>query len=182
MADGVLERVDKLESNVRSSLSQLRHLQQLSEAELKRDTLTNLEQMRREMSDVVSRMASLAEVNALKEDLNKVFRLVGNPNGASFANGSISGVGQAQSSEAIERLEKTIKDFAEKLDKLQASIELIDVRSKVTRFEERFEALERSLSELQKSADAQHNEDKAEKKTKNGNKSIIFDDEPVEWG
>lgn len=182
MADGVLERVEKLESNVRSSLSQLRHWQQLSEAELKRDTLANLEQMRREMSDVVSRMASLAEFNALKDDLNKVFNLVGNPNGSFFSNNSSGGVQQVENNEVVERLEKTVNSCAEKLDKLQASLESIDIRSKVSQLEERLEKLERALSKAEETGGAQNIDSKVENKTKNGNKTIIFDDEPVEWG
>ncbi len=181
MADGLLERVEKLEGNVRSSLSQLRHLQQLSEAELKRDALDNLEQIRREMSEVVSRMASLAEVNSLKDDLNKVFSLIGNPNGASFSGSPIIGA-QSSGSEVTERLAKTVKSCEERLDKLQASLGEVDISSKLEHLEERLNSMELALAELQKSANAKCASGNSEYNNKKNDNSSIFDDEPVEWG
>ena len=182
MADELLERVEKLESNVRSSLSQLRHLQQLSEAELKRDALDNLEQIRREMSEVVSRMASLAEVNSLKDDLNKVFSLIGNPNGASFSGSSMVGTQLSSGSEVTERLTKAVKSCEEKLDKLQASLGEVDINSKLERLEERLNGMELALAELQKSANAKCVDGNTEYNAKKNDNSAIIDDEPVELG
>ncbi len=178
MADGMLERIEKLESNVRSSLSQLRHLQQLSEAELKREALGNLEQIRREISDVVSRMASLAEVSSLKEDLNKVFSLIGNPNEASFSGSPIVSTQVSMDGTLVERLAKKVKACEEKLDKLQASVEAIYIRSKVEHFEERLNGFELALTELKRSESVKAAGDDAQK----SNNAVIFDDEPVEWG
>ena len=164
------------------SLSQLRHLQQLSEAELKRDALDNLEQIRREMSDVVSRMASLSEVNALKDDLNKVFNLIGNPNGASFSGSFMAGAQSSSDHENTDRLTKAVKACEEKLDKLQTSLVNIDIGSKLERLEKRLDVLELALAELQKSDSAKSTDGAAEYSVKKSGNSSIFDDEPLEWG
>lgn len=182
MADGLLERVEKLEGTVRSSLSQLRHLQQLSEAELKRDALDNLEQIRREMSDVVSRMASLAEVNALKDDLNKIFNLIGNPHEASFSGSIMAGNQSSSNNEVTERLTKAVKACEEKLNKLQASLGNVDICSKLERLEKRLDGFEVALAELRKSDSVKSTDGAAEYSAKKGDNSSIFDDEPVEWG
>ncbi len=182
MVDGLLERVEKLEGTVRSSLSQLRHLQQLSEAELKRDALDNLEQIRREMSDVVSRMASLAEVNALKDDLNRIFNLIGNPHEASFSGSIMAGNQSSSNSEVTDRLTKAVKACEEKLDKLQTSLGNVDICSKLEGLEKRLDGLEAALAELRKSDNVKSTDSTAECSAKKSDNSSIFDDEPVEWG
>ncbi len=181
MADELLERIERLESNVRNSLSQLRHLQQLSEAELKREVSDNLEQMRRQMSEVVSRMASLAEVNSLKDDLHKVFDLVGNPQGASFVASPIGGQSAADS-QAVEHLTKALQSCEERLDKLQVAWGGIDIGSEVSRLEERLNGLELTLAQLSKSKDDKVDDSHIEDKAKKSTNSNIFDDEPIEWG
>ncbi|MGM9992716.1 MAG: hypothetical protein ACI376_07750 [Candidatus Bruticola sp.] len=175
MSDSLLERLEKLESNVRGSLSQLRHLQQLSASEVKRDIIEHTEQMRREMSEVVARMASLAEVNSLKDDVKKVFDLVG---GCSFSGGSNSSTAANEPSSTdkkIDSLEKRLQTCESKVEQISAAVEKLSTRvDGITNFEERLAILEEKLASYK----AVGEENGAKKK----GGTAMFEDEPVEWG
>ncbi|MGM9999291.1 MAG: hypothetical protein ACI38Q_07905 [Candidatus Bruticola sp.] len=175
MADGSLERLEKLESNVRGSLSQLRHLQQLSASEMKRDISEHTEQMRREMSEVVARMASLAEVNSLKDDIKKVFDLVG---GQCFS-GSSPAVAAPEELSAVDKrmesLEKKLQSCENRLNQVLTATEKLSTRvDAVANFEERLAVLEEKLASFKGVGE--------DNGTKKKSEAAVFEDEPVEWG
>lgn len=71
MADDFGARIDKVEEELRNGLSQLRHVIQMQMSNSKRDTVTQLDEFRQELTSVCSKMVTVAEVSAIKRDLEE---------------------------------------------------------------------------------------------------------------